>query len=217
MKKILISALLVMPIAFGHTEFAQAEAFDRELFNLCSRFPLNSRCEGFEVPIPLNLRSGDEAICQITSAGVELSGRCKVSLANTTMTAYVETGESLDILEGERHSQEISIPINTITNFTYREDTRANTGRLIGNILVFGIIGALTTRPDNIAQLEIRYTPASETSLDNSDVLLLEADRDLGSKVKTELERLTGIQAEIPSEEESKPESPSEANPETHQ
>jgi hypothetical protein len=213
--KILIPVLLVMPIAFGHPRSVQAEEFDRELFNLCSRFPLNSRCEGFEVPIPLDLRAGDEATCKVTSAGVELSGRCKISLTDTTMTTYIETGESLDILEGERRSQEISVPLNTITSFTYLEDTEVDAGRLISNVLVFGVLGALTTRPNNISQLEILYTTSSETGSENSSVFLLETDRELGVEVRDELQRLTGIQAETPSEEDSEPESQPEADSET--
>jgi hypothetical protein len=213
--KILISTLLVMPIAFNHSGFAQAEEIDRELFNLCSMFPLNSRCEGFETPIPLSLRSGDEATCKTTFAAAELSGRCKINLADTTMTAYIETGSGLDILEGERRSQEISIPMNTIGKLTYREDTEVNTGRLIGNILLFGVLGPAMTRPDNISQLEISYTPSLETGSANSNVLVIETDRDLGLEVRDKLQQLTGIQAETPSEAEAKPESHPEANPET--
>ena len=34
-----------------------------DLFQLCSKFPFNSRCEGYDAPIPLDNRLGEEAKC----------------------------------------------------------------------------------------------------------------------------------------------------------
>jgi hypothetical protein len=166
---VLLPILLVIPFVSGRPAYAQDVEINRELFILCSRFPFNSRCQGVEVPIPLSLRSGDEAVCKVTSPNMELVGQCKINLTDTMITAYVETGQPLNILEGKRRSQEVRIPINAIATLTYREGTRTNTDRLIGNILAFGLIGALTTRPDRVSQLDIGFTPPSATSTTSSN------------------------------------------------
>lgn len=49
-----------------------------DLFRLCSKFPFNSQCEGYEIPIPLDNRVGEEANCLFSEA--EKAEDCKVFL-----------------------------------------------------------------------------------------------------------------------------------------
>jgi hypothetical protein len=155
--KALIATLIVTPIVLTSHAHAQDVQIDDDLYELCSRFPLNSRCEGLDVPIALDRRSGDEGDCEFTSGETSLSGNCKVVFTDEMMTAYIEVGDHLDLLDDERSTQEVSVPLNRIATLVYREGTQVNAGRLALNTLAFGVLGALTTRPDRVSQVEVGF------------------------------------------------------------
>ncbi|MEQ8973995.1 MAG: hypothetical protein RIE73_26835 [Coleofasciculus sp. C1-SOL-03] len=171
-----------------------------DLYTLCTKFPLNSRCEGYEPPVSLKQRSGHEGICALISGETDLSGKCKISLTEGVITAYIEQGDRLAVLDDERPTQEITVAASDVATLTYQEGKKANVGRIIGNTLLFGVLGAIFTKPDQIAQIEVGFTGESDPA--TTQVLTLVTERELGLTLRTNLERLTGIFAEIPAEAE---------------
>ena len=210
----------VFSLASSTITLAQPEV---ELYSLCSKFPLNSRCEGYEIPVSLKQRSGHKGACNLVNTQlppeateiviqesmtpeteevfeqVELSGKCKIVLSQNMLTVYVEYGDSLDHLEEEKATKQVNVPLESVTKLGYREDDKIDTDTVILNTLAFGIVGALLTRPDELAQIEISFKEESEST--NLKLLKLITERDLGVSLRSQLERSTGMFAEIPIEE----------------
>ena len=63
MKKIFVTATLVFSSLLAHSTLAQEAETD--LFNLCSKFPQNSKCKNFDAPMALENRDGEKASCQL--------------------------------------------------------------------------------------------------------------------------------------------------------
>ena len=185
-----------------------------DLYTLCTKFPLNSRCEGYEPPVSLKQRSGHEGICALTSSETDLSGKCKISLTEGIITAYIEQGDRLAVLDDQRPTQEITVAASNVATLTYQEGKKANVGRIIGNTLLFGVLGAIFTKPDKISQIDVGFTPASDSGM--TQVLTLVTERELGLTLKSNLEQLTGIFAETPPEAEPEPEAATADNPENN-
>lgn len=80
-----------------------------ELYNLCSQFPENSSCEGFEIPIPLDERPGVEAQCKVHWGFPQYSAPCKIDVTGSALTIYAESGEPIAALDRKRGTIEISI------------------------------------------------------------------------------------------------------------
>ena len=120
------------------------------LFELCSSFPLNSQCEGYEAPISLDNRPGGEARCQFS--GAENAEDCRLSIGEEDLLVYIEFGEGLSILDGEKSTTEVIIPLSAIQGFAYAEDSRAN----VGAILALGLPGLLVRK--RTATFNVRYS-----------------------------------------------------------
>ena len=191
-----------------------ALADDQEdLFHLCSRFPLNSQCEGYEAPIPLDDRLGEEANCLLS--GAEDAEDCKLLLGEDNLTVYVEFGEDLDVLGDEKDTTEVIIPLSSIQSFEYSEDSRVD----VGAVVAFGLPGLFAKK--NTATFNLRYTPeavetdeivdtgeeiepdpveadAEETAISEqpSQQLLFEMGRGRGREMRQQLEEITGLTAE---------------------
>ncbi|MBE9042345.1 hypothetical protein IQ235_16350, partial [Oscillatoriales cyanobacterium LEGE 11467] len=72
-------AILLPSLLFPTAIIAQEEELSpTERFNLCSAFPLNSRCEGYTAPVSLKQRPGKEMVCHFNSGTTEKTGKCKV-------------------------------------------------------------------------------------------------------------------------------------------
>ncbi|MBD3881531.1 pentapeptide repeat-containing protein [Phormidium tenue FACHB-886] len=114
--------VLLTPFILGAPAIAQSSDDDlRELYNLCSRFPYNSKCEGYDIPIPLAYRTGDEVRCTVAlyEGDQKQRGHCKLAIADDSLTLYVEEGEPIELLENQYASREIKISTNQILALTY--------------------------------------------------------------------------------------------------
>lgn len=196
----LVATVPLSTILLGSYTPAQAsEEVDR--YTLCSRFPLNSRCEGYEAPVSLKQRSGDEGFCSLISGEIDLSGKCKVVITDDKITAYLEEGKGLEVLDGKKPTQTINIVLSDIVNMNYQNYKKTNVGRLVGNTLLFGLLGAVFTNPDKLSQIEIGFNEKLVSKEPGSKTFSVVADRDIGVELRAKLERLTGIFAEVPPEE----------------
>ena len=213
----------VLTYSFGGTIVLANSQED--LFQLCSRFPLNSQCEGYDVPIPLDNRRGEEAKCLLS--GAEDAAACRLLLGEELLSVYVEFGDGLRVLGGAHDTTEVIIPLSTIESFEYSEDSKVDAGAIIA----FGLAGLFMK--DKTATFDIRYTPESvevdeivdideggETDLAETDVeettleedteetviseqaseqLLFVMKRGRGRDMRQQLEDATGLRAEITS------------------
>ncbi|MEL6780151.1 MAG: hypothetical protein AAFO06_23205 [Cyanobacteria bacterium J06597_16] len=132
---------------------APALALDDDLFQLCSSFPYNSQCEGYEVPIPLDNRDGEAAKCLLSGADEAVG--CKVLLGEDTLTAYIEFGEPITALGDQRGSSEMSFPLSAMESFEYSEDSRIN----VGAVVLLGLPGLFVK--DKTASFNVRYISAA--------------------------------------------------------
>ncbi|MFB2976917.1 hypothetical protein [Microseira sp. BLCC-F43] len=168
-----------------------------DIYTLCSKFPLNSRCQGYQIPVPLEERSGDLGECSLKTGETTKEGDCKVLLTEQKITIYMEEGEELEILQGQKTTREYNISIKDITALSYKKESRTPTSRRVRNFLLFGVLGAALTRPDKLAQIDIGFTDSSPNQpVANTLTLLLK--RDTGTTLKDQLVQLTGITAVEP-------------------
>ena len=115
MKLKLFSPLLILTsLLFASPNYAQTEMNIRELYNLCSKFPLNSGCQGRNIPIFLADRPGDEGKCQLLSSKDSALEPCKVVINNEGLTVYIEIGSAIAELDNQRATLEIKIPFQNI-------------------------------------------------------------------------------------------------------
>ncbi len=171
------------------TKIVKAED-GNELFNLCSRFPHNSKCEDYEAPIPLKNRLGDKAKCLIS--GQEEVEDCRINLTEESITLYLETGVDLNILDGEKDTKEIEVPLTDIQSFTYSERKKIDTGMVIA----FGVYGLLSKK--KTATFNLRLKPSQETEENIlTEKVTFVTKRDIGRDMRQFLEEKTNLNAEI--------------------
>lgn len=167
-----------------------------DIHTLCSKFPLNSRCQGYQIPVPLDERSGDLGECSLKTGETTKDGDCKVLLAEQKITIYMEEGEELEILKGNKTTREYNILLKDITALSYKKASRTPTSRRVRNFLLFGVLGAALTRPDKLAEIDIGFTDSQNQAVPSTLSLLLK--RDTGINLKDKLVQLTGIAAVEP-------------------
>ena len=132
--KFLMVCLITASVLPGEFCWAQQKTDTQELYNLCSKFPLNSRCEGIDKPIPLKARNGKSVICNFTfdpgifnqpnrhsilDLGFKQPGGCKL-LANRDLIIYQEQGEKIELLEDKRSTSETKIKRDRIFISNYQ-------------------------------------------------------------------------------------------------
>ncbi|MBE9069978.1 pentapeptide repeat-containing protein [Leptolyngbya cf. ectocarpi LEGE 11479] len=91
-----------------------------ELYKLCSSFPFNSRCEGFEAPIPLDDREGTQVNCGLDLSQVDASGDCRLLIEGNTLVVYAEEGDPIEPLDNQKGSREIRLPFDQIYSTALR-------------------------------------------------------------------------------------------------
>ena len=186
--------LLVFSILFSTqfvliTNIVKAEDGD-DLFNLCSRFPHNSKCQGYEAPISLENRSGNEAKCLIN--GQEEIEACKINLTAESVTFYLETGDGLNILDGKKDTKEVVILLTAIKSFTYSERKKTD----VGSVLAFGVFGLLSKK--KTATFNLRLEPSQEQEENTlPEQVVFVTKRDLGREIRQSLEEKTNLNAEV--------------------
>lgn len=91
-----------------------AEEPEVDLFDLCSKFPQNTKCKNFEAPIPLEKREGETVGCQF-SLGESLENQaCKVEFTEEALIIYQEQGDKIEQLDNKRLTTEYQIPLEQI-------------------------------------------------------------------------------------------------------
>ena len=186
-------AVLLPSLLFPTSVIAEEELSARERFNLCSAFPLNSRCEGYTAPVALKQRPGKEMVCHFNSGTTERTGKCKLDIDEGRMTVYQEYGEKMDLLDDRRDTKTIEVLVPDVSSLQYRETTESDLGETIGLTLLFGLPGFLLSSPDKFAEISVEYIPEGQ----NSSVVMLIVERDDGPNLKNALEQLTGLEAKI--------------------
>lgn len=142
---------------------------EEQLFRLCSKYPTNSRCENYEVPVALSQRQGDTGICALNTNSLSVTDKCKIDVADSQITVYIEQGNTTRLLDNERRTQTFTFDLAAIDSLAYREDESINQGRLIANTLLLGVWGTLLTRPDKVSQVEIQFAePANADATINT-------------------------------------------------
>lgn len=184
--KVLLGVLFGSPLLLlGGASMAQSDLSSEELQNLCSNFPMNSQCEGYDAPVALDDRDGEEMTCLI---GIDSDPTdCKVSVVEDELRIYSEVGDSLSILEGEKDTEEAVLASEDINSFAYTEDEKTN----VGVVVALGVWGLLL--PKDIAQLQVKVEPGTDISRQ----LTIIAPQDDGRELRRSLEDATGQEAEL--------------------
>lgn len=162
MKSLLVPVLLATSIALTHSVRAQSNDELRELYNLCSRSPYNSRCEGLEIPIPLAQRSGVEINCSLELNPPSDSDDCKIDVTDTGLTVYVEEGEPDELLDDRRGTRAIVIPFNTILGLRFRLWEREVDA---GSFLIGGSL--YVEKDGDLDELAADFDPATDLNEEN--------------------------------------------------
>lgn len=191
-----VLAIATTSLVIGLSFPATAEE-EVDIHTLCSKFPLNSRCQEYQIPVPLEERSGDLGECSLKTGETTKEGDCKVLITDQKITIYIEEGEEIEILQGQKNTREINIFIKDITALSYKKESRTPTSRRVRNFLLFGVLGAALTRPDKLAQIDIGFTDSSQNQPGANTMTLL-LKRDTGTTLKDRLIQLTGIAAVEP-------------------
>ena len=113
----IVAAALFFAATLSPTATAQEEV-DR--FSFCSRFPQNSKCEGFEAPVPLESRSGEETSCQLAVGEHRDNSKCKLNFGEDEIVFYQEQGDKIDQIDNKRASIEYIIPRENIAVFNHQ-------------------------------------------------------------------------------------------------
>ena len=169
------------------TEFVKAEV---NLFSLCSKFPHNSKCTGYEAPVSLKSRLGDKAQCFLSSQ--EKPEDCKVNITDKALIFYMETGSDLDVLDGAKNTEDLVIPLTTIQSFSYSEKKKTD----IGAVLAFGVWGLLSKK--KTSTFNFRLEPQEETkenAIPKQAIFVVK--RSVGREIRLNLEKKTGLTAEL--------------------
>ncbi|MFM7407675.1 MAG: hypothetical protein ACKO3K_13710 [Cuspidothrix sp.] len=179
-----------------------AHALDaKKLYQLCSRFPLNSQCQGYETPIALDDRPGKIGDCIFKNNEVESRGLCKITVNDTGITIYQETGKELEIINDKKSTRTVNITATSVGRIQYREDEKDNTGAKVVNTLLFGVAGLLFTPNKKVSEIEFDYTSTTpqDTSQEKSEnSLRVVVGREIGREMRSQLEKITGRQADTP-------------------
>lgn len=130
---------------------AQSSNPEQALYNLCSRFPLNSQCKGYTPPVSLENRQGVKAKCLMPNA--EQAKDCSVLATANKLTVYVEYGKSLSVLGGKPDTKEFVFPMQTISYLGYSETSKIN----VGAVIALGLWGLLV--PEKQSQIRIVTQP----------------------------------------------------------
>ena len=160
-----------------------------DLYQLCSSFPFNSQCKGYEIPVALDDRPGMAGGCLFLVNQVEKRGDCKIVVSDAEILVYQETADKLKILKDRAATRTVKITPSQISRFEYREDTQDRTGARVVNTLLFGLWAGLLTRDRKTSEFQLTYPDA---------LLTLVVDRNAGNGVRSQLEKSIGRPAGLP-------------------
>lgn len=167
------------------------EETGEERYSLCSKFPNNSKCEGFTAPVSLKTRSGEKGQC-ITS-NLEESEKCKIDITEESITLYMETGDKLTVLEEAKDTSEIIIPLDLVKSFTYSEENKIN----VGAVLASGVWGLLSKK--KTSTFNVRLDKEKEATEENilPKQVVFAVKRGVGKETRKFLEEQLDQPAEL--------------------
>lgn len=175
--------LFLAPILLVSSARAQEEMDLRELYNLCSRFPYNSRCEGLDIPIPLDERAGDEASCSLAVNHTYQTGKCKVAVTDGTLTLYFEEGEPIELLDDRRRSTEFKLASAQIFALNHQLWNEVS-----GGFFSFSVAN------QDFATVDIGYLAEPNPDVDNrSYILSILTTTEVGAAIKDQLAPSTTV------------------------
>ncbi len=202
-----------------------AESLNEEqLYQLCSRFPYNSRCEGYVAPVALKTRSGQEGRCTLTLEGTAKTENCKFMLDQNSLTVYYEVGEGLTVLEGQKSTRSLTLKTDQLRALSAREEINHKTGERVAKTLLFGVSGLFMTQSEKLLEISLDYNPvategtevtesgstesgsaesgSAESELTESletptAVLKILTEREWGFDLKRQLEQASGLTATL--------------------
>ncbi len=184
MKLKLFSPLLILTsLLFASPNYAQTEMNIRELYNLCSKFPLNSGCQGRNIPIFLADRPGDEGKCQLLSSKDSALEPCKVVINNEGLTVYIEIGSAIAELDNQRATLEIKIPFQNI--FAHNTRIWQTWSRRRADFVFAEIDVGFTLELDNKAENRSNF------------VKVLIANESIGLNLRSQLGRTTNFSSKV--------------------
>ena len=178
-----------------------AEEMDlEELYQLCSSFPFNSRCEGFDIPVILDNQPGTLVGCGFELNDRSSSSSCRILLEEDGLTVFREVGDKIEFLDDERASEAIAIPFDHIFTSDLRiwaRGTDAASFFVRGNLYILkdeeydGFEREYEPTDDDerggfgdrdFAELEIGFVTPEPSELGNrSDVLRITASEEFGA------------------------------------
>lgn len=188
---LIIPLMVSSSILAGSRALAQEENA-AELYNLCSQFPFNSRCEGYEAPVALDDRAGEKALCALQVPDKdkvkEKSFQCKFEVVNDRLSLYIEQGDRLAILDDRQPTQEMVIMPDQIQSLSYLEYRRRQHagGGLIG-VLVYTLSSAKRS------ELEITFQDPNAWADNGLTQVKLLAAQDQGLPLRNQLAALAPV------------------------
>ena len=183
----LVMLSVVPPIGARASE--EKPLVGEDLYQLCSSFPLNSQCKGYEIPVALDDRPGMAGGCLFLVNQVEKRGDCKIAVNDAEIVVYHETAEKLKVLKDRASTRMVKIIPSEVSRFEYREDTQDRTGARVVNTLLFGLWAGLLTRDRKTAEFQLTYPDS---------LLTMVVDRNAGNGIRSQLEKSIGRPAGLP-------------------
>lgn len=164
---------------------APALEITEEIYELCSRFPLNSRCEGYEVPIPLDQRDGIQVGCFLASDDSDRPADCKFLIDGDTLSVYMEQGDRLAFLDDQRSTREIVMSFDQIFVLGYLEHARV----ALVNQWGYG-------SREQLGDIEIGFATQPDAGQSGFDFVVLVMRADAGRELLPQLVQATNAQAD---------------------
>lgn len=187
-----------------------------DLYELCSSFPHNSQCNGYEIPIALADRPGQIGHC-LFKEEKEQGGDCKVVAEESEITIYQEVEGKLKVLKDRSPTRIVKLTRSQIGRFEYRQDREDRTGARVLSTLAFGLPGLLMEPDRDISQFLLEYSLPTTDSVQKAGVRTwtFVVDRSAVPNVRSQLEKSVGRQPESPTPVDAKPADPKPADSET--
>ena len=186
-------------IAKGETIVTVGKGREIDLYTLCSKFPYNSLCKGFDVeqPVALQDRSGEEARCSLISVNTNQFSRCKVNATENGLALYLEQGKPLEILDQQLTTREVIIPVEDVALVNVLQSERNRAPMRILLPLPTAIVGvaalnAITSNPGEISEIIIGFKTGSglDTGILTYTTIFIETEKEVA--LRERLQELIG-------------------------
>ena len=189
---------------FAQTEDNSSQKTTVDPYVLCAKSPLNSVCQPYHLnPVALKDRPGEKVLgCQFKVEKNEIKGPCKYSIESENLVAYIEEGQELESLKGEKPTRMISVSTNKIAKLFYKEDTMKNRPKLLSVIAPppVRVARRALKKPKKVSIISVVFPIRKNVTQQRPQpaILTLVTKRKAGSTVRSQLEDTTGLPSEAP-------------------